>query len=172
MKRIVNLFGLFALVLTFSSCEITFNTDEDDDFENEFKIDNHWYDFQEDAYFFSTKYMGEPAYQMYLLSPGIRYNADNDEFRGEGYFISAIITGADHPQEGTFRVGGCAAVLYYGDTNPDDYYDFSSKTEFKAKSGKITISKNRSGRYTIGLDFETRYGVDIEGEFEGYMNEL
>lgn len=170
MKTLARLFGLLAITLSVASCEITFNA-EDDDFENEFKIDGHWYDFDEDAYFYSLDYKGETAYQLYLLSPGIRYNADSDEFRGKGYFISAIITGADHPQEGTFKVGGCA-VLYYGDTNPDDDYDFSSKSEFKAKSGKITIDKARGGMYTIDFKFETRRDVDVEGEFEGYLNEL
>lgn len=171
MKTLIRLFGFLVLIFTFSSCEITFEDDEDDDFDNEFKVDGHWYDFDDDAYFYSTEYKGETAYQLYMVAPGIRYSDTDDSFRGDGYFVSAIITGAAYPQEGTFKVGGCA-LLYYGDTNPDDDYDFSAKSSFKAKNGKIEIDESRSGMYTIEFEFETKTGTKVEGEFEGYLNEI
>ncbi len=171
MKTLLRFFGLLLLVFSFNSCEITFNDVDDDDFDNEFKIDGHWYHFDDDAYYYSTEYKGETAYQLYMVTSGVRYSSTDRSFRGDDYFVSAIITGAEYPQEGTFKVGGCA-VLYYGDTNPDDDYDFSSKSSFKAKNGKIVIREKRSGMYTIEFEFETKTGTKVEGEFEGYLYEI
>lgn len=165
MKLLSKFFGCLLLLTTLVSCEINING-YDDDYDNEFSVENRWYDFDDDALYFATNDEGETAYCLYLLPPDIRYNIAKLEFSGSGHYIMAIIRGGKKPREGHFKVGG-SAKLYYCKGNPD-----SPTNEYEAKRGDITIRENTDKTISVEFEFKTYRDDEVKGVFVGYVDEF